>query len=459
MKIGKTKTPKTLVHKASNHKEAPPKEKHVKAILMRASSKTETESIIRHLESRLNKSNWVVVLKCLMVYHRCLSDSNLPFFDMFKPVASDTFALQNFLKVAPPTHIYTIFSQKYAKYLEEKVSVVGIYGLPFESISSEIFQNTKSPKYFDAVQKLQSELNALLNCKMKSQHVLENTLIKSTFVLLIKDALTLYPVLEDVIEKLTHSYKKADKKELSLIINIYKLYIAETDSLIGMYDLGRKFVQELPDIKRADREVLETMEATLRGMEDPSGEDERVHSPRKRVAHYELDVDIKEYDEECVNSSQQTRDDDDSESSGEESSDVEPEVLLKQMLNSSDFISKRREPLPQPFGDPTTIPITPNPYMTGHSPYASPPKISQSPTKLSGIFPVPTSSPRHSVGDRSPVPSKTPRSDGLSSSRRASEYSTPTKTRTPKSNDEVHRKTSRLKDNAIGGISAEELGS
>lgn len=65
----------------------------------------------------------------------------------------------------PPDHIFTVFVKKYAKYLEEKVSVLRLLGFQFEN-QKDVCNGIKPPRAFKVVPKLQSQLNALLNCKV-----------------------------------------------------------------------------------------------------------------------------------------------------------------------------------------------------------------------------------------------------------------------------------------------------
>jgi hypothetical protein len=58
-----------------------------------------------------------------------------------------------------------VFVKKYAKYLEEKVSVVRNLGFEFEK-NKNVLKETKIPKAFRIIGKLQSQLNALLNCRV-----------------------------------------------------------------------------------------------------------------------------------------------------------------------------------------------------------------------------------------------------------------------------------------------------
>lgn len=64
-------------------------------------------------------------------------------------------------------HHQSLFVRKYSQYLEEKVLVYKILGLEFE----KEFQNTKNyttEELFERIPRLQSQLNALLNCRVSA---------------------------------------------------------------------------------------------------------------------------------------------------------------------------------------------------------------------------------------------------------------------------------------------------
>jgi hypothetical protein len=282
---------KTAVKKATDSKMAPSKDKHVRAILMRTFVKDNSvEQIVRYLSLRLEKSNWAIVLKALMIFHRCFRDGDSSFIDNMKPKSSHIFSLQKFSATAPTTHLHTVFVKKYAKYLEEKVSVLRLLGFQFEKNNNAI-KNLKTPKCFKIVPKLQSQLNALLNCKMRTQHVGSNQLIHRTYILLMKDSLILYQMLNEAIIQLLDMFWKMKKKNASKVISIYKLFVKETDALIGLYEIGSRFLKQLPEIKKAETSIIESMEKHLDDLPDDRSSEEESGSessqdkkaPKKKI--------------------------------------------------------------------------------------------------------------------------------------------------------------------------------
>eukprot|EP01125_Pyxidicula_operculata_P015595 TRINITY_DN5316_c0_g1_i1.p1 TRINITY_DN5316_c0_g1~~TRINITY_DN5316_c0_g1_i1.p1 ORF type:complete len:638 (+),score=225.42 TRINITY_DN5316_c0_g1_i1:24-1916(+) len=262
------------VYKAADRKQKPSKEKHVRAIILRSFAKDgSVDEIIRALEKRLEKANWAVVVKCLMIFHRCFRDGDPALIEQMKPRSQQTFALRVFTQLAPPNHLYTVFVKKYAKYLEEKVSVLRLLGYQFEK-NKDAVKDLKPPKCFKVVPKLQSQLNALLNCKMRAQHIGHSQLIHRTYLLLMKDSLPLYSMLNEAILQLLDQFWKMKKKDASRVLTIYKLFCKETDALIALYEVGKKFVRQLPEITKAETTIIESMERYVESLVDEGDDDE-----------------------------------------------------------------------------------------------------------------------------------------------------------------------------------------
>jgi len=95
---------------------------------------------------------------------------------------------------------------------------------------------------------------------MRSQHVGQNTLIHRTYVLLMKDSLILYQLLNEGIIQLLDLFWKMSKKNASKVISIYKLFVKETDALIGLYEIGNRFLTQLPQIKKAETSIIDSLE-------------------------------------------------------------------------------------------------------------------------------------------------------------------------------------------------------
>lgn len=256
---GKKAHIQTAVYKATSGTALPPKEKHIRTLVI-TTHQGGSEDVIKALGKRLDKSHWASVLKALMIFHRIFKDGAPSFIESLKGRAQQLFALRRFSTVAPANHIYTVFVKKYAKYLEEKVSVVRNLGFEFEK-NKNILKETKIPKAFKIIGKLQSQLNALLNCRIKSQNSNLNALISRCYVLLLNDSIILYGALNDGLLHLLDVYWKLHQKEAKKVVDIYKLFVKETDALINLYDIGRRFIHKLPHVNKIETSIIEQMEA------------------------------------------------------------------------------------------------------------------------------------------------------------------------------------------------------
>jgi len=255
-----------VVHKATSHKMKPSKEKYIKDIILKTHDRESNEEIIRSLMIRMEKHNWIVVLKSLIVFHRCFVAGDDEFVNTLSPKAQQVFGLNTFKSRAPQHHNITIFISKYAKYLEEKASVVKVLGYQFEK-NRNITKDVELDTALKFIPKLQSQLNALCNCKIRSSGG-EVIAILRGYMMIIKDSIILYTMLHDSMIQLLDLFWKIDKTKASKILSMYKLYVRETNVLISIYNNVRNFFKELPTLKAADESIIQSMEKYVANLED-----------------------------------------------------------------------------------------------------------------------------------------------------------------------------------------------
>lgn len=63
------------------------------------------------------------------------------------------------------------------------------------------------------------------------------------------------------------------KKEAQRVLEIYTLFVKETDALITFYDVARTFAQHLPQIHRAKTTLIDALQQHIAKMPDDDGED------------------------------------------------------------------------------------------------------------------------------------------------------------------------------------------
>jgi len=148
---------------------------------------------------------------------------------------------------------------------------------------------------------------------------------------------------------------KMKKKDAAKVVSIYKLFVKETDALIGLYEIGKRFVRQLPEIKKAETTIIESMDKHVESLEDEesteeSGSDKsgggkkknKKKSKKKHSSDSSDGAQLKEEeDPEYEVSEEQNRkyEDDSDEQPGDSSSEEqeEPEDLLKDFFNTPAF--------------------------------------------------------------------------------------------------------------------------
>jgi len=258
-----------VVHKATNFKAKPPKEKHIQSTLSFTFEVRNSEEIVRSLSVRKDKSNWAVVLKVLIVMHRCFKDGSDEFIKLLSLRPTDIFALNFFKRTAPPNHVITVFISKYARYLEEKVSVFKAAEIQFEKDKDCLTNFSDLPEILRLIAKLQSQLNALCNCKRRVR-VSDLKLIKFAYRLLLKDSFLLYAKLNEVMLTLSDIFWDMDRTNAAKVVAIYKLFIKETTALTNMYNNANMMFSNLPKLKEIDSGIISTMEEFVENLGEPS---------------------------------------------------------------------------------------------------------------------------------------------------------------------------------------------
>lgn len=147
------------------------------------------------------------------------------------------------------------------------MSVLRLIGFQFER-NKDSLKGLAPKEAFKRVPKLQSQLNALLNCKMRQHHIGRNALIISTYMLLLKDSLVLYPMLNVGVIGLIDQCFKMKKKEAQRVLDIYTLFVKETEALINLYDISKTFTARLPPIHPAKSTLIDVLTQHISKLED-----------------------------------------------------------------------------------------------------------------------------------------------------------------------------------------------
>jgi len=232
----------------------------------------------------------------------------------------------------------------------------------------------------------------LLNCRIKSQNSNLNALISRCYVLLLNDSIILYGILNDGLLHLLDVYWKLHQKEAKKVVDIYKLFVKETDALINLYDIGRRFIHKLPHVNKIETSIIEQME-NYAFNQAPKGsggdyEDDDEDQDTGYQMNY-LTTQAGNYDEGAY-AGQQSADEVDSDSADDEADPFESFITGNNPFSGFTFTQPvfqspyaqpsliSPQPVFQTTGNPfatntTPIAVTTNPFATNTTPVATNP--------------------------------------------------------------------------------------
>jgi len=361
-------------YKATHRYPKPPKESHLLTIINAASSSIACHEVLARLEKRIEKKNWAVVLKTLFITHRCYVDGSDPFIDALKDRAARFFVLRTF-SIHNEASNATTFIKKYAKYLEEKCSVYRLTGFQFEK-KKETFKTMVPPvtKNIKWVHKIQSQLNALLNCKMRAPLIQSNLIFKKVFVLVLKDAVRLYSMVNDAVLLIMNEFWSSSPDEAKIFLAIYKLYVRETDAILTLLEVGRSVIPKgVPSIEKLDTSILTSMEKYI----GTSGTSEvNKGSSKRKVQAQEMTsgdfkVDFSSSDEDRQNQIQVNEDSADSNDASYSSASDSDQLDEFVMTLKQNFMQPSLQAHPQhvqPVYAPQPVAVAPNPFQPVYAP-------------------------------------------------------------------------------------------
>lgn len=248
------------VIKATKHNTKPPKEKHVRRLLVYVhDQKHRAGEIIDLLARRLEVPDWIVVMKTLAVFHRILKESKPHFISELR-YRSSIFNMRRFDDMTSvEAHNQSLFIRKYSQYLEEKVLVFKICNIEFEK-DPHVTKSFTTEESLEKIPRLQSQMNALLNCRASKDHI-NNQIVAHAFTLLLKDSFKLYTALNEAIIALLESYFNLSLENAEKAIDIYKLFTRETDGINQFFEISRKFSRsDIPELQHAPTTLIDALQ-------------------------------------------------------------------------------------------------------------------------------------------------------------------------------------------------------
>eukprot|EP00899_Mesostigma_viride_P017511 jgi/Mesvir1/25761/Mv01938-RA.1 len=266
------------VVKATNHDEVPPKEKHVRTLLSvvgGARPRSDVMYVIQGIHKRMKGStSWLVVLKSLIVFHRCMREVDPSFAEQLARYASKHSNLLNMANFkddsSPDAWDYSAWVRTYSLYLEERLECIRSLEFDVENEAASGHSRTReysTSEILAQLPKLQQLLHRLLGCQPEGASTM-NQVILFALALVLKESFKLYRAINDGVINLVDKFFEMERADAMAALEIYKLAAKQADALQSFYESAKTMDIvnriQFPDLAQSPESFLATMEEYVR---------------------------------------------------------------------------------------------------------------------------------------------------------------------------------------------------
>uniref|UniRef100_A0A803LJM5 ENTH domain-containing protein n=1 Tax=Chenopodium quinoa TaxID=63459 RepID=A0A803LJM5_CHEQI len=270
------------VVKATNHVECPPKERHLRKILLATSAirpRADVAYCLHALARRLGKTrNWTVALKTLIVVHRLLREGDPTFREELLGFSQRGRVLQLSNFKDDSTWDCSGWVRTYALFLEERLECFRVlkYDIEAERLPKPAdgqekgYSRTRdldSEELLEQLPALQQLLYRLIGCRPEGA-ALGNYVIQYALALVLKESFKIYCAINDGIINLVDKFFEMPRHEAVKALEIYRRAGQQAASLSEFYEvckgleLARNF--QFPVLREPPQSFLATMDEYIR---------------------------------------------------------------------------------------------------------------------------------------------------------------------------------------------------
>lgn len=257
--------------KATNHDERPPKERHIRKILVAVSvsrPRADVAYCIYALSRRLSKTrNWIVAIKTLIVFHRTLREADPSFREELLRYSQRI----NFFQVSKFKDDSSILAldcsrwiRTYGLFLEERLECFRTLNYDTESDEScgkvHILKDDELLRKLPALQQL---LHRIVDCQPQGA-ASHNFVVHYAVALVLKESFKMYCTISDGIASLTAKFFKMPKHEAIQVLDIYRRAAQHTELLANFYKFCKTLAltqtSQFPILRQFPPSFLATVE-------------------------------------------------------------------------------------------------------------------------------------------------------------------------------------------------------
>eukprot|EP00049_Salpingoeca_infusionum_P001420 m.48175 g.48175 ORF g.48175 m.48175 type:complete len:334 (-) comp11014_c0_seq1:138-1139(-) len=274
--------------KATDSKRAPPKLKHVKALVSLSFRRdVPVNDIAQQLTTTAETSkSWIVVLKTLVVVHKMLRNASSPF---CQAIATETTALgvDRFHDSKQPFGPeMTQIIHAYGAYLSFHLGLLRKHGFtPIHAGATgkcEFLTGKPSPKTSAFIQDMQGSQDALFEVirsiapaadsaasakRAERDELLQDLIVQDMLKLVVNDGLRLFSIVNDaMIAMLATFFTTMPKLECAAHLELYEKFTQHCLSLDDLVDLAKRFAlvgPDVPELSQAPLSIIDKLRSRV----------------------------------------------------------------------------------------------------------------------------------------------------------------------------------------------------
>jgi hypothetical protein len=192
-----------------------------------------------------------------LLFHRLFQEGNPQFIDQMKN-RKEIFLSKKLTRIEGHQS-YGAFILKYGRYLSEKCTVFSLFEIQFEKSPNCLLDAKNIKDRLKILNYIQSQLNGLLNCKIKIYQEVQPC-IQQAYNLLGKDLFLLFELLKKALPPLLKQFRMMSKANACSFLSIYKLYEKEIIALDSFLQYGREYMENVPELIPPSQTSLDDMQ-------------------------------------------------------------------------------------------------------------------------------------------------------------------------------------------------------